>query len=108
MVNWDRIDELRDEIGDEDYAEVVELFFAEVEAAIQRLEVPGTLLEREEDLHYLKGSALNLGFDTLGELCSVGERRAARGTLEEPEVQSVIETYYASRAAFEAGSRAAA
>lgn len=108
MVNWNRIRELRDEIGEDDYAEVVGLFFAEVDGAIARLEVPGTLAERERDLHFLKGSALNLGFDSLGGLCETGELRATRGTLEECEVQAVIDTYHASRAVFAAGPAAAA
>jgi HPt (histidine-containing phosphotransfer) domain-containing protein len=108
MVNWDRISELRDEIGAEDYAEVVGLFFAEVDTAIARLSLPGTLKERESDLHFLKGSALNLGFDALGGLCAESEQRAAEGILEEAEVVSVIEAYHASRTAFEAGQPAAA
>jgi histidine phosphotransfer protein HptB len=108
MVNWDRISELRDEIGEEDYAEVVDLFFAEVDSAIARLSLPGTMHQRESDLHFLKGSALNLGFDALGGLCAESELRAARGTLDEAEVLLVIESYRASRAAFEAGQPAAA
>ena len=108
MVNWDRIRELREEIGEEDCAEVVDLFFAEVDAAIERLGHPGTSREREVDLHFLKGSALNLGFDALGSLCQTGELRAVAGTLEEAEVRAVIETYHASRAAFAAGERSPA
>jgi HPt (histidine-containing phosphotransfer) domain-containing protein len=64
--------------------------------------------ERESDLHFLKGSALNLGFDALGGLCAASGQRAAQGTLDELEVVSVIEAYRASRAAFEAGRPAAA
>lgn len=108
MVNWDRIRELREEIGEEDYAEVVELFFAEVSAAIERLGRPGTDKEREADLHFLTGSALNLGFDALGRLCQAGEVRAVAGTLEDAEVRAVVETYHASRTAFAAGEAAAA
>ena len=108
MVNWDRIRELREEIGEEDFAEVVDLFFAEVEMAIERLGRPATPAERETDLHFLKGSALNLGFDALGGLCEAGESRAASGLLEEAEVRAVIEIYHASRAAFAAGRTSAA
>lgn len=108
MVDWDRISELRDEIGEEDYAEVVELFFSEVETAIERLGQPATLAQREEDLHFVKGSSLNLGFTTLGALCERGERRAVEGTLEDAEVREVIETYHASREAFDAGRATAA
>lgn len=103
MLNWDRIGELRDEIGEEDYSEIVDLFFEEVETAIARLNRPGTPPERESDLHFLKGSALNLGFRKLGELCATAEERAASGSIEDDEVRAVIECYYTSRDVFRAG-----
>lgn len=37
MINWKRVNELRDEIGPEDFAEVVELFLEEVEQVIDKL-----------------------------------------------------------------------
>lgn len=102
MLNWDRIGELRDEIGEEDYSEIVELFFEEVETAIARLSHPGTPPERESDLHFLKGSALNLGFRKLGELCTTAEEHAAGGEIGDDEVHAVIECYYTSRDIFQA------
>ena len=33
----------------------------------------------EEDLHFIKSSALNLGFSNLSALCQAGERQAASG-----------------------------
>jgi histidine phosphotransfer protein HptB len=101
MLNWDRIRELRDEIGEEDYAEVIELFFEEVDATISRLTRPGSMCEREADLHFLRGSALNIGFSVLGELCEKGELRAIEGTLDESDIATVINTYAASRDAFD-------
>ncbi len=41
MIDWERTRELREEIGDEDYAEVIDLFFEEVDEAIARLRRPG-------------------------------------------------------------------
>ena len=108
MVDWDRIRELRDEIGDDDYAEVVELFFLEVEEVIERLGRPGTAAEREADLHFLKGSAVNLGFTTFGGVCAQGEVRAVEGTFDEAGIRAVIECYGTSRRAFEAGRARAA
>ena len=108
MIDWDRLRELCDEIGEEDYAEVVELFFLEADVVIERLRQSGTPAEREADLHALKGSALNLGFTALGALCETGERRAVDGTLENRDVEEVIETYRSSRKALEAGCASAA
>lgn len=108
MVNWDRIRELRAEIGEEDYAEVVVLFFAEVDAAIERLARPATPREREIDLHFLKGSALNLGFERLGRLCEAAEQRAGAGALDEAELRAVIDAYHASRQVFADGHPPAA
>ena len=108
MVDWDRIRELRDEIGEEDYAEVVDLFFAEIDEAMRRLDRPATLREREAELHFVKGSALNIGFRALGELCRSAEDSAAKGTLDEAQVRAVAESYSASRRAFEGGQDRAA
>jgi HPt (histidine-containing phosphotransfer) domain-containing protein len=62
----------------------------------------------EADLHFLKGSALNLGFRHLAALCGAGEKRAAVGAAV--DVAEVAESFAASRQAFVAGlggSRAA-
>jgi hypothetical protein len=98
MIDWERVDCLRDEIGEEDFEEVVRLFIEEVEEVVERLERSGTAGEREADLHFLKGSALNLGFSDLAALCQTEERRAAGGTTVETE--PVIRLYFASRRAF--------
>lgn len=101
MIDWERVGCLRDEIGETDFGEVVRLFIEEVEEVTERLERPGTPGQREADLHFLKGSALNLGFSDLAALCHAGERRAAAG--ETVEVGPVIALYAASRRAFLSG-----
>jgi histidine phosphotransfer protein HptB len=101
MINWDRVASLRAEIGAADFLEVAELFLEEAEEAIARLRTgrPATGLEAE--LHFLKGSALNLGFDELAALCHDGEKQVASGATV--DLGRVIQRYQASRAAFEAG-----
>ncbi|WP_322867234.1 hypothetical protein U5922_014250 [Aquicoccus sp. G2-2] len=37
MIDWRKVTELRDEIGEEDFAEVVDLFLAEIDEAIGQL-----------------------------------------------------------------------
>lgn len=37
MINWDRVAELREEVGVDDFAEIIELFLEEVDAIIELL-----------------------------------------------------------------------
>ncbi|MGI1662158.1 Hpt domain-containing protein [Palleronia sp. KMU-117] len=73
MINWDRVNELRHEVGDDDFAEVVTIFLDEVESVMHRMRGATSLESYREDLHFLKGSALNLGFRALGALCHEGQ-----------------------------------
>ena len=79
MIDWARIIELHDEIGADDFNEVVELFLSEVEERIDAAQTRTTPNEMAEDLHFLKGSALNLGFSQFAQLCSDGEVNANEG-----------------------------
>jgi HPt (histidine-containing phosphotransfer) domain-containing protein len=101
MIDWDRVANLRAEIGAEDFAEVAEMFLDEADEVVARLRVGGPGPGLEAELHFLKGSALNLGFRELAGLCNTGEKRAANG--EPVDVARVIQSYGASRAAFAAG-----
>ncbi|MGP6088662.1 Hpt domain-containing protein [Antarctobacter jejuensis] len=96
MIDWSRVDELVDEIGAEDFGEVVELFLDEVENAIVLLEgSAGNPVVVEEQMHFLKGAALNLGFQALATLCQEGEKSAAAGqpeTVSPAEVRTAFET----------------
>lgn len=103
MIDWDRIKELRAEIGEEDFGEVVEIFLEEVEEGIERLKseaVGGTLAA---DLHFLKGSALNLGFHSFSTLCQAGETAASEGKIDKVDLSGLIECYHESKKAFEQG-----
>ncbi|MBV0913536.1 Hpt domain-containing protein [Anianabacter salinae] len=70
MIDWTRVNDLRFEIGEDGFPEVVELFLEEVEEVMARLLSAGDAAD--EDLHFLKGSALNLGFAELARLCDTG------------------------------------
>jgi HPt (histidine-containing phosphotransfer) domain-containing protein len=97
MIDWSRIEELREEVGPEDFPEVAELFLEEAGSAVARLS--GTGAERlGEDLHFLKGAALNLGFARVGELCAHGEERARAGL--PAETGAIQDAWRESRAAF--------
>ena len=100
MINWQRVDELRDEIGPEDFLEVVELFLEEVQEVVDRLRDAPDPTRFEEDMHFLKGSAVNLGFQDFADLCAAGEKNAAAGQTALVDVAAVTGSYDASRAKF--------
>ena len=105
MILWSRVNELRDEVGAEDFKEVVELFLDEVEEVIDRLRAGGPRDQLEQDLHFLKGSALNLGFSTFSDLCQDGERLAAQGKPDDVDLAAIIDGYDRSRVCFLDGMR---
>ena len=102
MIDWERVKELRGEIGADDFAEVVEMFLQEADEAVTRLSPALTAKAMEADLHFLKGAALNLGFVALSGLCQDGERRAAGGSTK-VDLDSVAQVYRASKTAFQTG-----
>lgn len=95
MIDWERVDDLRAEVGDDSFDEIVTLFLHETDHVVTRLRSLTDARSMEHDLHFLKGSALNLGFVGLAQICHIGERRAADVALDR-----VISTYHQSRAAF--------
>ncbi len=100
MISWERVNELRDEIGETDFAEVAEMFLDEVDEVIARLKSHPEPERLEEELHSLKGSALNLGFEALSKLCQDGEQQAANGNFAAISLPDVFETYAKSKSAF--------
>ena len=102
MIDWERIRDLRSEIGDGDFAEVAALFLEEADEAVARLSPAASAEAMEADLHFLKGAALNLGFVALSGLCQDGERRAAAGDAS-VDLEAVRKSYFGSKQAFQAG-----
>lgn len=100
MIDWDRVNELRDEVGAEDFQEVIEMFMEEVEETMVRMISAPNLASLEEDMHFLKGSALNLGFRDLSVLCQTGEKAAQAGQGETICLDDVFESYAASKSVF--------
>ena len=103
MIDWNRVRELRDEIGTDEFADVVDLFLEEVESEISALRGRDRPDRIEARLHFLKGSALNLGFEDFAALCQTGEQMASQGHAHEVDITEIIEAYDKSRAAFIAG-----
>lgn len=101
MIDWDRVTTLRQEIGAEDFDEVAFLFLAEAEEVIDRLRdgaIRSTLID---EIHALKGSALNLGFAELAVMLQDKERRLRQG--DRISTERIVNCYTNSRAAFVEG-----
>ena len=108
MIDWERVNELKAEVGPEDFAEIVTLFLDEADDAVARMLATNSAKSLESELHFLKGSALNLGFAELANACQSAERAAAQGSTS-IDTQAIADLYRDSRRAFEtAGSSAAA
>lgn len=100
MIDWDRVQNLRDEIGADAFGEVVELFLDEVDTEIEKLRQPDAGQNLEALLHFLKGSALNLGFADFAGLCHHGERAAATGQRDTIDLNAVLGCYARSKSEF--------
>ncbi|SLN69575.1 Hpt domain protein [Falsiruegeria litorea R37] len=100
MIHWSRVNQLRDEVGAEDFREVVDLFLEEVEEVIDRLRADASRDALEKDLHFLKGSALSLGFESFSTLCQNGERQSASGAADTVDIDAIINTYEQSKTVF--------
>ena len=100
MIDWSRVAELRAEVGEDDFPEVVALFIEEVEEVIARLRGargPGDLAAA---LHFLKGSALSLGFAEFSRLCQQGEVQAAQGRGGDVALDEILAAFEAARGQF--------
>lgn len=100
MIRWERYEELRQEVGDEDLAEIVDLFLSELEETIAAIMSTPAAGLTADAFHSLKGSCLNIGFDGLANLCAVAETAILRGEAGGIDRDMLAETYSASRSGF--------
>ncbi len=98
MIDWGRVNELREEIGAEDFAEVVEIFLEEVEEEMTKLSDDADAADLESTVHFLKGSALNLGFSHFSGLCQTNETAARDGGAV--DTTALKSSYAASKSEF--------
>ncbi len=89
MINWARVQELKDEIGEEDFSEIADMFMNEVEEVIERMRSSPDPAQYEADLHFLKSSALNLGFAEL-----------SSGATNSIDLSTIFNSYDRSKSAF--------
>lgn len=92
-VDWDRLNDLRADIGEEDFADVALLFVAELQETLQGL-TPSTATA--SDFHFLRGSAANLGFVALVAACTRAEEACNNGAA--PDIGAVSDALAAALA----------
>ena len=100
MIDWAQVSTLRDDVGKEEFVEIIEIFIEEVESVFERLRTKPDLKNLGDDLHFLKGSALNLGFSTFSEYCQQGEVNSAAGNADQVDIPTILSAYYESKAEF--------
>lgn len=103
MIDWQRVTTLRDEIGAEDFEEVVPMFLEEVEEVTDELRARPDITRLEDRMHFLKGSAVSLGFAAFSTMCGDGESKAAAGDGSSVDVAAILECYEQSKQSFLAG-----
>ncbi|MBR3369647.1 MAG: Hpt domain-containing protein [Rhodobacteraceae bacterium] len=93
MIDWKRVRELYDEIGEEAFEEVLSLFVEEVDEALERLQGAQTPASRMAEFHFLKGAALNLGLQEMANRCGQAEALASDGMPTESDRDVVLSDF---------------
>jgi len=98
MINKDRIEELREEVGEDELDEVIELFCEEVEDVLRDLRNVSQT-EIAAQLHFLKGSAANIGLDGVSDICRQQESLLSESPNAALDISAIISTYEAEKLA---------
>ncbi|QIE40787.1 Hpt domain-containing protein [Meridianimarinicoccus aquatilis] len=102
-MNWDRVHELRSEVGADAFEEVVALFLEETDGVAERLAAAPDPETLGSELHFMKGAALNLGFDDLATVCSNAESALRTGGAATVDVAHVLAAYARSKVEIQNG-----
>jgi histidine phosphotransfer protein HptB len=90
LIDWDHLMSLRDDIGEEDFADVVLVFFAEMDAKLADLAADPARADADA-FHFLRGGAANLGFLAMADACATAEAACRAGL--EPDLDAVIAAF---------------
>lgn len=93
MIDWQHIKELEADLGADAFPDLVVVFLDEISEAVQAIEPPAT--PSEAQMHFLKGTALTLGFTDLGNRASDAEttlRNDPNAKLDLDELQSAYQS----------------
>ncbi|MGS4945245.1 Hpt domain-containing protein [Meridianimarinicoccus sp. RP-17] len=97
-MDWNRLDELRTEVGADALGEVLALFLEETDDMAMRLAGGGDPATLGDDLHFMKGAALNLGFDVLADACRAAETALRADGPAAVDVAAILDSYAAAKA----------
>lgn len=96
MIDWDRVSELQEEVGENDFQDVVDMFLDEVSGEMETIASNQSAQELEAKLHFLKGAALNLGLKGFADVCDAGEKMARKGDVTGIDHSAIVSCYQAS------------
>ena len=89
MIDWDRILELTAEVGEDGITEIIEIFLEEMDEALEELAALSDASQIADKLHFLKGSAQNIGLTDTGRLCERLEADAKSGDAPPTDVAAI-------------------
>lgn len=102
MIDWGRLRQLCAEVGEEEFAPLLELFLDEIEESIVRSTATGRR-HLEVHLHRLHACAVSAGLVDVALLCKQFEECLHRGRPEDVNLGLIGATYTASKRALIAG-----
>lgn len=98
MIDWNRVLQLREEVGEAAFKPLANGFLAEIEDRLARIgSEPEALLQH---LHHLRGAALNIGFVQLSALCLADEMQLRHGHAKGIDCEDLQEKFRRTRAQF--------
>ena len=100
MIDWNQVKSLRNDVGHDAFDEIIDLFLDEVDDIVTKLRTAPQMAELENDMHSLKGSALNLGFRTFSGLCQAGEKLSAEGNADKVNLPEIFNCFDQSKSTF--------
>ncbi|MDJ0640422.1 MAG: Hpt domain-containing protein [Paracoccaceae bacterium] len=96
VLDMSRIAELKEEVGEDDFAEVVALFCEEVEEVLSELDTtPQETIAGK--IHFLKGSVQNIGLAEVAKLCLEEEARLKSDPNARPDAARLRTAYQSSK-----------
>lgn len=95
MVDWNRVEELKEELGEDEFPEVIEVFLEEFEGALAGLDPDSAT---PADMHFLKGSAATLGFADTKDLCVEAETQLKQDALAGIDLGAILAAYFTEKA----------
>lgn len=101
-MDWDRVRDLREDVGEDDLGGIIALFLEETDAVVAQLAAHRSAGELRSDLHFLKGSALNIGMASFAQACHAAEEQLScdNGSVD---IDLILGLYVQSREALVSG-----